>query len=65
MNFDGVDSAFYIWVNSKFAGFSKVSHMPSEFDITRYVKPGLNHLAVQVFQWSDGSYLEDQDICGG
>ena len=61
LNFDGVDSAFYVWVNSKFAGFSKVSHMPSEFDVTAFVKPGANSIAVQVFQWSDGSYLEDQD----
>lgn len=62
LNFEGVDSAFYVWVNSHPVGFSKGSHLPSEFDITSYVQPGSNYLAVQVFQWSDGSYLEDQDM---
>ncbi|MDO9541386.1 MAG: glycoside hydrolase family 2 TIM barrel-domain containing protein [Kiritimatiellia bacterium] len=62
LNFDGVDSAFYVWVNSQPVGFSKGSHLPSEFDVTPYIKPGVNSLAVQVFQWSDGSYLEDQDM---
>lgn len=62
LNFDGVDSAFYVWVNSRPVGFSKGSHLPAEFDITPYVRTGPNCLAVQVFQWSDGSYLEDQDM---
>jgi len=62
LNFDGVDSAFYVWINSRPVGFSKGSHLPSEFDVTPYVKPGVNNLAVQVLQWSDGSYLEDQDM---
>jgi len=62
LNFDGVDSAFYVWINSKAVGFSKGSHLPAEFDITPYLKAGSNCVAVQVFQWSDGSYLEDQDM---
>lgn len=62
LNFDGVDSAFYVYVNGELAGFSKVPHMPAEFDITSLVQPGDNLLAVKVFKWSDGSYLEDQDF---
>ncbi len=61
LEFGGVDSAFYLWLNGQPAGYSQGSHMPSEFDITPFLRPGLNTLAVQVFQWSDGSYLEDQD----
>ena len=60
--FDGVDSAFYCWINGKRVGYSQGSHMPSEFNITSFLKPGRNTLDVQVFQWSDGSYLEDQDM---
>ena len=62
LTFEGVDSAFYIWLNGSLVGYSKVSHMPSEFNITKHLQPGENVLAVQVFQWSDGSYLEDQDM---
>jgi beta-galactosidase/beta-glucuronidase len=62
LNFDGVCSAFYVWVNGQVVGFSKCSHMPSEFDITEHLRAGENLLAVEVFQWSDGSYLEDQDM---
>ncbi|HZJ56632.1 MAG TPA: beta-galactosidase subunit alpha [Clostridia bacterium] len=62
LRFEGVDSAFHVWVNGQEAGFSKVSRMPSEFDITQLVKPGNNTIAVRVYQWSDGSYLEDQDM---
>jgi beta-galactosidase/beta-glucuronidase len=62
LTFDGVDSCFYVWMNGKMVGMSKCSHMPSEFDVTDYVRDGENLLAVQVFQWSDGSYLEDQDM---
>ena len=61
LHFDGVDSAFYVWLNGQPLGYSQVSHMPSEFDLTPFLHPGSNTLAVQVFQWSDGSYLEDQD----
>lgn len=60
--FEGVDSAYYVWVNGKKVGYSQVSHMMSEFDITDYIIPGENVLAVKVYQWSDGSYLEDQDM---
>lgn len=59
--FEGVDSAFYVWINGKKAGFSKGSRLRAEFDVTGMVKPGGNLVAVQVMQWSDGSYLEDQD----
>lgn len=61
LNFEGVDSCFYIWVNGEFAGYSQVSHSTSEFDITDKVKKGENTLAVLVMKWCDGSYLEDQD----
>jgi len=60
--FEGVDSCFYVWVNGIFAGYSQVSHMTSEFDITAFVKPGRNRIAVLVLKWCDGSYLEDQDM---
>lgn len=62
IHFDGVDSAFYLWVNGVRVGFSKDSRTPAEFEITRYVHPGANQLAVEVYRWSDGSYLEDQDM---
>ena len=62
LRFEGVDSAFYIWVNGKPIGFSKGSRLPSEFDITAALTPGTNTLAVQVMQWSDGTYMEDQDM---
>ena len=62
IHFDGVDSAFYIWCNGVRVGFSKDSRTPAEFDLTDFVKPGANQIAVQVFRWSDGSYLEDQDM---
>ncbi|HEY3291939.1 MAG TPA: glycoside hydrolase family 2 TIM barrel-domain containing protein, partial [Anaerolineae bacterium] len=62
LTFHGVDSAFYVWVNGQMVGFSKGPHMPAEFNITGVIQPGRNTVAVQVFQWSDGSYLEDQDM---
>ncbi len=63
LRFDGVDSAFEVWVNGVNIGFSKGSRLPSEFDITAAVVPGeANLLAVRVYQWSDGTYLEDQDM---
>ena len=62
INFRGVDSAFYVWVNGKRIGFSKGSRLPAEFDITDAVQPGENVLAVEVMQWSDATYLEDQDM---
>ncbi len=61
LNFEGVDSCFYLWVNGEFAGYSQVSHSTSEFDISDLVKEGENELFVLVLKWCDGSYLEDQD----
>lgn len=60
--FDGVDSAFYLFVNGKRVGFSKGSRLRAEFDISSFVQPGINCLAVEVIQWSDATYLEDQDM---
>lgn len=62
IHFGGVSSAFYIWVNGKEVGYSQGSRLAAEFDITDYLRPGKNRVAVQVFRWSDGSYLEDQDM---
>jgi beta-galactosidase len=62
LRFDGVDSAFYVWVNGRRVGFSKDSRTPAEFDVTSVVTPGANTLAVEVYRWSDGSFLEDQDM---
>ena len=62
LHFDGVDSAFYVWVNGVRVGFSKDSRTPAEFDLTDWVRPGTNQIAVEVYRWSDGSYLEDQDM---
>lgn len=61
LNFEGVDSCFYLWVNDKFAGYSQVSHSTSEFDVTEYIEDGENRICVLVLKWCDGSYLEDQD----
>lgn len=61
INFEGVDSCFYLWVNDIFIGYSQVSHSTSEFDITDAAKGGRNKINVLVFKWCDGSYLEDQD----
>ncbi|MDO5398478.1 MAG: glycoside hydrolase family 2 TIM barrel-domain containing protein [bacterium] len=61
LNFEGVDSCFYIWVNGSFAGYSQVSHSTSEFEITDKLIDGMNELRVLVLKWCDGSYLEDQD----
>lgn len=59
--FEGVDSCFYLWINEKFAGYSQVSHSPSEIDISSYVKEGQNKISILVLKWCDGTYLEDQD----
>lgn len=61
LNFEGVDSCFYVYVNQTFVGYSQVSHSTSEFDITPFIKTGTNDLTVVVLKWCDGSYLEDQD----
>ncbi|MBN3522821.1 glycoside hydrolase family 2 TIM barrel-domain containing protein [Paenibacillus apiarius] len=62
LRFEGVDSAFHVWVNGEHAGYSQGSRVPAEFDITPLVHPGRNQIAVQVYQWCDGTYLEDQDM---
>ena len=61
LNFEGVDSCFYVWINGTYVGYSQVSHMTSEFDITDLLQDGANTIAVLVMKWCDGSYLEDQD----
>ena len=61
LNFEGVDSCFYVWLNGVYVGYSQVSHSTSEFDVTQLIKNGDNKLAVLVLKWCDGSYLEDQD----
>lgn len=62
LHFDGVESAFYLWVNGEKVGYSQGSRTPAEFNITGYLRPGQNVLAVEVYRFSDGSYLEDQDF---
>ena len=60
--FDGVNSAFYLWCNGHWVGYSQDSRLPAEFDLTPYLQAGSNRLAVLVLRWSDGNYLEDQDM---
>ncbi len=62
LHFAGVDSAFYIWINGKRVGYSEDSRTPAEFDVTAFVTSGQNTMAVEVYRWSDGSFLEDQDM---
>jgi len=62
LNFEGVDSGFYVYLNGKPVGYSQGAHLPSEFNLTPHLQPGENTLTVLVFQWCDGSYLEDQDF---
>ena len=62
LHFGGVHSAFYVWINGKKVGYSQNSMSPAEFDVTKYLREGRNKLAVEVYRWSDGSYLEDQDM---
>jgi beta-galactosidase len=62
IHFEGVASAFYLWVNGQQVGYSEGSRTPAEFNISRFLKPEQNSLAVEVYRWSDGSYLEDQDF---
>lgn len=61
LNFEGVDSCFYVWLNGTYVGYSQVSHCTSEFDVSEVIREGTNRLAVLVLKWCDGSYLEDQD----
>ena len=60
--FDGVESAFYLWINGQKVGYSEDSRTPAEFDLTPYLQSGKNTLAAEVYRWSDASYLEDQDF---
>ena len=62
LKFDAVDSFFYLWVNGEYVGFSKDSRNPAEFNVTKFVRPGKNVVALEVYRYSDGSYLEDQDM---
>ena len=62
LHFGAVSSAFYVWVNEQLVGYSEDSKVPAEFNITKYLKSGKNSIAVEVYRWSDGSYLEDQDF---
>lgn len=61
LHFGSVSSAYYVWINGKKVGYAEDSCLPSEFDITNFIKRGTNTVSVQVFRWSDGSYLENQD----
>jgi beta-galactosidase len=62
LHFGGVSSAFYVWVNGEFVGYSEDSKTPAEFNVTELLRKGKNNIAVEVYRWSDGSYLEDQDF---
>ena len=62
LHFEGVDSAFYVWINGQKVGYSQGSRTPAEFDVSDYLKEGDNSIAVEVYRWSDGAYLEDQDF---
>jgi beta-galactosidase len=62
VRFDGVNSAFYLWCNNNWVGYSQDSRLAAEFDLSEFLKPGINSIAVMVIRWSDGSYLEDQDM---
>ncbi len=62
LNFEGVDSCFYLWINGSFVGYSTVSHSTNEFDINKYVKAGKNSITVLVVKWNPQSYVEDQDM---
>ena len=62
LHFGAVSSAMNVWINEQFVGYSEDSKTPAEFDITKYLKDGENSLAVEIYRWSDASYLEDQDF---
>lgn len=62
LHFEGVKSAMYVWVNGQKVGYSENSMSPAEFNITQFVRAGMNKLAVEVYRWSDSSYIEDQDM---
>ena len=62
LEFGAVSSAFYVWINGEYVGYSEGSKTPSEFNVTDFVNSGENTVAVEVYRWSTGSYLEDQDF---
>ena len=62
LHFAGVNSAFYLWINGEQVGYSQGSRTPAEFDISKYLQPGKNRMAVEVYRWGDGAFLEDQDF---
>ncbi len=62
LHFGGIYSAAFVWINGKYVGYTQGANNDAEFDISRYLHPGQNDIAVQVFRWSDGSYLECQDM---
>lgn len=62
IKFNGIDSAYNLWINGKEVGYSKGARIQSEFDITDYIVLGKNQITVRVYQWSDGTYLKDQDM---
>jgi len=62
LHFEGVDSAFHLWVNGERVGYSEGARLPAEFDVSEYVEPGENTVAVRVYKWTNGSYVEDQDM---
>lgn len=62
LGFDGVASAFYVWINGEYIGYSQGNRVLAEFDATEFLRPGTNEIAVEVYKWSDGSFLEDQDF---
>lgn len=62
LHFGGVNSAFFVWINGEQVGMGKGSKTPVEFDVTKFVRDGTNSIAVEVYRWNDGSYLEDQDM---
>ena len=62
LHFGAVSSAYYVWINGERVGYSEDSKTPSDFNVTKYIRSGKNTLAVEVYRWCDGSYLEDQDM---
>ena len=62
LHFGGVKTCFFVWINGQQVGYNQDSKLPAEFNVTPYVKSGLNDIAVEVYRWCDGSYLEDQDF---
>jgi beta-galactosidase len=62
LSFQGIGSAFYVWINGNYIGYGEDSFTPKEYDITKYLRTGTNNISAQVYRWSDGSWLEDQDM---